>query len=95
MRAWTEFCGGLIAWTAHFFALYIIASLLPGQPAANWLVLGATLAAFVALGLMLRPMLRRRTDDLDGFDRWLANLGLMGIALSGVAIAYQGAIVLF
>jgi len=95
MRAWTEFCGGLIAWTAHFFALYIIASLLPGQPAAKWLVLGATIASLAWLGLMTRRTLRRRSPGGDGFNLWLSNLGMLGIALAAVAIVYQGLIILF
>ena len=82
-------------WTAHFFALYAIASVLPGRPLANWLVLAATLASFAGLVLMWRATLRRRPESTDGFGRWLADLGLLGIALAAVAIAYQGAIVLF
>jgi hypothetical protein len=95
MRAWVGFCSGLLVWAAHFFALYAVASLLPGQGSARWLVLAVSLAALAGLGFLGRAGLRRRSGSLDGFGRWLTDLGLLGIALSAVATTYQASIALF
>ena len=42
MREWTILLGGLVIWAAHFFTLYAISSILPGEDEARFLVLGAT-----------------------------------------------------
>lgn len=82
-------------WAAHFFALYFIVSLFPGQPMAVWLVLAATLAALSAAAWIVRAMLRRQTDGRDDLAKWLRSLGLLGLGLSAVAIVYQALIILF
>lgn len=53
MRTWATLLGGLTVWAAHFFAIYAIACILPGQTAARWLVVGATLPAIVADAVIL------------------------------------------
>lgn len=90
MRVWAVLLGGLTVWAAHFFVLYGIASVLPGRPEAQWLVLAATLPAVVADGLILRKTIGRgsRADPLDG---WISRFGAIGAALSLVAVIWQSA----
>lgn len=90
MRFWRKLLGGLVLWAAHFFAVYIISSALPGTQTARILVLIATgLALAVASWLAFKAAyaLRRATD---GLDRWTISLSLLGYALAGAAIIYQG-----
>lgn len=86
MRRWVLLLGGLLVWAAHFFALYIIASLFPGDAAARWLALVVTLAALAAGGAILWLNLRKQSDS---FDRWARGLGAAGAALSLVAVLWQ------
>ena len=90
MRHWIILLGGLTVWAAHFFVLYGIASILPGSRAAAWLVLIATLAATAAAGVVLRQAiaLARGTDALE---RWSAQIGAIGAAISLLAILWQAA----
>ena len=89
MRHWIILLGGLSVWAAHFLVLYGIASILPGSRAAAWLVLIATLAA-TAAGVVLRHAiaLARGTDALE---RWSAQIGAIGAAISLLAILWQAA----
>jgi hypothetical protein len=87
MRTWTLLLGGLVVWAAHFFLLYGIASLLPGQSAADWLVLAATVPAD---GLVLRlAFASMRTGD--ALDSWAARAGAAGAAISLAAVVWQAA----
>ena len=88
MREWTILLGGLVIWAAHFFVLYGIASVLPGKPAATGLVLVATLVAAPAAGVILWRAIAglRKPDPLD---RWMAQVGAVGAALSLVAVIWQ------
>lgn len=96
MRQWLFALGGLLVWTAHFFAIYIAASLFPGDRLASWLTLGLTIAALIALGLLgvaaWRVWQRRQGDELK---RWLGGIALMGAALSAIAVLYQGLTAVF
>lgn len=87
MRAWPVMLGGLTVWAAHFAVLYAIASALPGEAAARWLVLVTTLPA-IALDLLIlwRTADTGRPDELDG---WIAWLGGAGAAISLVAVVWQ------
>ena len=90
MRFWRNLLGGLLLWTAHFFAVYIIASLLPGAPAAAILVLLVTAVILaLTLWLLVRTVsaMRRASDDLQ---RWSSVLALLGYALAAIAVIYQG-----
>lgn len=81
--------GGLGIWAAHFFLLYIIASLLPGQHTARLLALLVSLPALagdVAILWMARRMRQRSEDDLD---RWILTIAALGAALSIVAVVWQ------
>lgn len=91
MKGWAIVLGGFVAWTAHFFAVYAIASILPGTEAATWLVLVATVLALAATGWLMAycvGLLRR--EGRHSLDRWIGVLGALGCALALVAIAYQG-----
>nr|WP_314444274.1 hypothetical protein [uncultured Sphingomonas sp.] len=91
MRAWLLLLSGLIVWTAHFFAIYIAASVFPGSSLANWLTGLLTLVALALLAAAVFLSKRRTGDhDDDSLSRWLDSLALLGIALSAVAILYQG-----
>ena len=90
MRVWRHLLGGLILWTAHFFGVYAIASILPGTAAAPFLVVMVTVLAMgIAWWLATKTFaaLRSATDDLH---RWSAGVALIGYALAGTAILYQG-----
>jgi hypothetical protein len=88
LRAWAIVLGGFAVWAVHFFALYAIASALPGRNEARWLVLAVTVPALAAVAMILWKTIGAppRPDPLDD---WLARLGALGAALSLVAVAWQ------
>lgn len=91
MRAWLLLLSGLLVWAAHFFGLYIAASLFPGQGLARWLTGLLTLLALAVLAALLMPVARRARSSQDESLRvWLDRLTLLGGALAAVAILYQG-----
>lgn len=91
MRTWLLLLAGLLIWTAHFFGIYIAASLFPGTSLAKWLTGLLTLVALAALALLMRPVLRRSIPkEEEALTGWLDGLALLGAALSAVAILYQG-----
>jgi hypothetical protein len=87
VRTWVLLLGGLTVWAAHFFALYAIASLLPGQPQARWWALGATVPALAACALILRRLLANTGPD--PFDRWARYVAALGAASALLAILWQ------
>jgi len=87
MRGWILMLAGLAVWAAHFFILYAIASLLPGQPQARWWALAATLPALAAAALILRRALA--SSGADPFERWMGHLAALGAATALLAIAWQ------
>lgn len=91
MRAWAMLLGGLLVWAAHFFSLYIGASLFPGTATARWLAIVATLAAAAAAGWLLSLSIRQsRHAEADELQRWLAGFAAAGCGLALLAIFYQG-----
>ena len=91
MRQWLFALGGLLVWTAHFFAICIAASLFPGEALAAWLTLGLTAAALIAVGwLGLGAWRVWQARDGDELRPWLGGFALFGAALSAVAMLYQG-----
>ena len=91
MRAWIEMLGGLIVWAAHFFALYGIASILPGTVMARWLTVAATLVAFgIAAWVLWRALANQRRVGSDNLGRWMAGVAAAGSGIALVAIIYQG-----
>ncbi len=90
MRFWRNLLGGLILWTAHFFAVYSIASLWPGTMLARVLVLVATILALAVAGWGAMLVLRKKRTAPDDLVEWSRGLALLGYALAGTAILYQG-----
>lgn len=91
MRAWLLLLAGLLIWTAHFFGIYIAASLFPGTSLAKWLTGLLTIIALGLLAALLLPLSRKppaQSDDV--LPAWLDRLTLLGSALAAVAILYQG-----
>lgn len=90
MRTWLILLAGPILWTAHFFALYIIASLLPGTWTAAMLVVIATVAAAVLSVWLMRRATSSLRKSGDRFGGWTYRLSALASAVSLVAIIYQG-----
>lgn len=91
MKSWLFLLGGLLIWTVHFFGIYAIGSLLPGNELANWAVLAHTALSLGAAGWLLLLLVRRkRTQRHDDLDRWSSALAGWGYALAIVAVIFQG-----
>lgn len=92
MRSWLILLGGLLIWTADFFALYGVASIFPGLEIARYLTLAITaVAAAAATWLLLRMLTRMRDPASDELADWIPKLAAAEAALALVAILYQGA----
>lgn len=91
MRTWAFMLGGMIVWTIHFFALYIVASIFLTSPLSRLLTGLITLACFAADGVLLAWAARRlRGGGADGFGRWQLRLAALMAAVSLVAVFWQG-----
>ena len=91
MRAWLLLLAGLLIWTAHFFGIYIAASLFPGTQLAKWLTGILTLLALGLLAVVVLPVLRRAGPSREeALSSWLDGLAVLGAALAALAILYQG-----
>ncbi len=90
MHNWRNLLGGLLLWAAHFFAVYIIGSVFPGERIAAVLVLITTFAILAVTLTLAIKALRARSDIDDGIQRWMSDLTLLGYLTGGVAIIYQG-----
>ncbi|HET9427792.1 MAG TPA: hypothetical protein VFO69_05480 [Allosphingosinicella sp.] len=81
---------GLLIWAAHFFALYMVASLFPGAALANGLAFAVTVVSLAVAGWLLwvttRPV---EAEPNDVLKRWITTLAAAGNALAFVAIVYQ------
>lgn len=89
MRTWLILLAGPILWTAHFFAIYIIASILPGTNTAATLVIAATIIAVAVILWLIRRAAASFNATGDAFSRWALRLSLLASALSFIAIVYQ------
>lgn len=90
MREWRHLLGGMLLWTAHFFAVYGIASLLPGTRLAAILVLFATGFALAIAGYLLAVTVREHRTEEDSLKRWSSKGSAVLYALAGLAVLYQG-----
>ena len=96
MRHWALLLGGLIVWAAHFFLLYGIASVFPGDPIASWLTIAATVVALAAIAALLWLLAARRLRGGDDrFGRWRDAVAALGAGLSFIAVLWQGLPALF
>lgn len=78
-------------WTAHFFGLYLIASLWLTTNTARVVAGVFTVACLAADGWLLwRTAPARRGDGIDTVDRWLLVLAFLGAAFSALAVLWQG-----
>lgn len=90
MRKWLLTLGGLLIWAAHFFAIYVAASVFPGAQIARWLTIGLTIVALGALLLLIHRIRRRaRAHPSAGTARWLDTLALFVAGLAAVSVLYQ------
>lgn len=87
MRGWAFLLSGLIVWTVHFFALYIIASIFLTTLLARALSVLVTLLCLGACALLIVRIVRR--DTPADMDRWMRAVALCGVGLSGLAIVWQ------
>lgn len=90
MGMWRNFLGGMLLWTAHFFAVYGIASLFPGTRLAALLVLVVTGLALAVAGYLLTATLRHHRTEEDSLKRWSSKGSAILYALAGLAVLYQG-----
>lgn len=91
MRQWLVLLGGMLVWTAHFFAVWTAASLFPGQDLAAWLTILLTLAGLLATALLGRRAWAGWQQNADDeIAHWISGIALLGNALAAVAILYQG-----
>ncbi|WP_409643947.1 hypothetical protein [Sphingorhabdus sp.] len=74
----------------HFFAVYIIGSVFPGTKTAAFLVLVITIAILALTFALFVRAFRAGLNTDDGLQRWMTDLTVLGYALAGVAIIYQG-----
>jgi amino acid transporter len=89
MRIWRNLLGAFVLWALHFIAVYGIASALPGTGAAVILVLLVTgIAIAIASWFFAKAYADRSASD--DVERWSARVALLGYALAGAAIIYQG-----
>ncbi|MBU0555797.1 MAG: hypothetical protein KKD64_03680 [Alphaproteobacteria bacterium] len=93
MKTWLILLCGLVLWAVHFFVAYFIGEFIGETQGPRIAVLGLTLlclAGVAALGVLLRSM--RPEDD---HDRWRRSAALGTLAISFVAIFWQGFPALF
>ena len=90
MRYWRKLLGGLLLWATHFLAVYAIGSIMPGTRDAVILVLLATGLALAAAFWLFATTITALRAASDDFQRWSAGLTLLGYALAGTAITFQG-----
>lgn len=88
MRTWLLLLSGLLVWTFHFFALYIVGSVFLTTRTAYILTVTITLGCLAAVTLLF--LRARRAGRATDMDRWVNLVALCGQALSGVAVAWQG-----
>lgn len=90
MRKWSLLLGGLIVWAAHFFLLYAVASIFPGDDMARWLTIAATIPALAAnVAILWLASVARVDRQPDELDRWILDVGAGGSVLSLVAVVWQ------
>jgi len=91
MRTWAFLLGGLLVWTVHFFGLYIAASIFLDTDATRVLTLVLTALCLAAdAWLLWRALPKLRTGNPDEMQHWVALIATLAIALSLLAVLWQG-----
>ena len=90
MRAWALLLGGLLVWAADFLLLYGIASILLTTPVARILVGAVTLVALAADAWLLLQSRARLQAAEDELQTWTARTAGFAVAISALAILWQG-----
>ena len=91
MRAWLLLLGGMIVWTAHFFALYGLGSVFGTSLTARIATALVTVACLAAdAWLLWLCVATARRHDAEAVIGWPARLGAPVAVLSLVAVAWQG-----
>jgi hypothetical protein len=90
MRTWGLMLGGLLVWTADFFLLYGIASIFLTTPIARILAIIVTVGAVAANLWLMSLSWKRYSSPASDLERWAAWIGLLGAAVSAVAVVWQG-----
>lgn len=90
MRAWAWLLGGLLVWAAHFFGLYIAASVFLDSAATRWLGAGLTVACLLADAWLLRRTIAPLRSERDEATRWRLLIAAWGAGLSFLAVVWQG-----
>jgi hypothetical protein len=88
MRAWAYMLGGLIVWTIHFFAVYILASVFLTTTVARVSTAIVTLVCLAANGWLIMHL--RRPSSGDEFREWMRKLALTSAGISAIAVTWQG-----
>ena len=90
MRSWGLLFGGLLVWAADFFLLYGIASIFLDTPIARILSVIVTFGALAADAWLMLLGWKRYSSPPDDYGGWIACIGLLGAALSAIAVLWQG-----
>lgn len=88
MRSWLMLLAGLLVWAAHFFALYAIGEFGGEEPGWRVAVVGLTLLCLAVDAVLLMVLVCARRPG--GFERWRASVAAGGLALSAIAVVWQG-----
>lgn len=76
---WFTLGAAMLVWFAHFNLLWAASIIFPGEPAARWIALVLTLAAYAALGLLWLRAKRPRPTSAGG----------LGLAVAAVGVGYD------
>lgn len=99
MRPWLLMLAGLLSWAVHFTGLYVIVSLQDlawPDDHGPWRLASAVLTAACASACLVTAAISRRhaSSAAPGSRHLMAQLGVLGSGLGGVAVAWQGLAVL-
>lgn len=90
MRAWAFLLAGMIVWTVHFFAIYIVASVFLTTTIARVLTVVITLLCLGANGWLALRLRKKPGSEADGLTEWMRTIALAGVALSALSVLWQG-----
>jgi ABC-type nickel/cobalt efflux system permease component RcnA len=88
VRTWAFLLGGLVVWTVHFFALYIVGSVWHSTLLARGLTLAITIGCLAAV--IIQYLSVRRIQREAEMDKWGRTVALAGLGVAGIAVIWQG-----